>query len=193
MLENNPATRRHFVPRNHPNLHRAMNNSLPILSSLANPECHPAGLDANLLQEIPNTIHKSLARALAWGTPPNWSVHGWAEELRQTACLAALEALRDSPDTADVLLGAFVYQRVISKVRHHARREWRFALPLCIPAEQDTAPLEEEPSQRQHPTNTRSGVNSCSVSPSCPRTTETWSSDSFGSTPPNCRRQKLWA
>ena len=120
-----------------------MNNSLHILSSLADPGCHPAGLAPDLLQEIPNTIGKSLARALAWGTPPNWSVQGWAEELRQIACLAALEALRDSPDTAEVMLGAFLYQRVISKVRHHARREWRFALPLSIPAGQDTAPLEE--------------------------------------------------
>jgi hypothetical protein len=62
--------------------------------------------------ELTSAVLSAVSRVAKWPTPLGWSFREWLEEARQTAFLAAFEALRDSLQFQSVELGAFLYQRI---------------------------------------------------------------------------------
>ncbi len=82
---------------------------------------------SSLPEEVVPIIEVSLLRVSRWHRPPNWSSDAWMMEIQQVALEAALQAAQDHAAHPGVEFGAFVRLRIMSKVRHYCRKEWRFS------------------------------------------------------------------
>jgi RNA polymerase sigma factor (sigma-70 family) len=74
----------------------------------------------------------ALRRAATWTLPRNWSSVDWNDEIRQIALVAAFESIREHNGRRDVVLGAFVYQRVMGKILTQYRRERRYSFQCSL-------------------------------------------------------------
>jgi DNA-directed RNA polymerase specialized sigma24 family protein len=78
--------------------------------------------------EPDNTLAKVYRKAVSWKTPPNWSTHDWANEVRSIIAAAACVAEIEYDASRGVPFTAFLYQRGLARGWTRYRQEWAYAL-----------------------------------------------------------------